>query len=432
MASLLVVPIHLDALYLPQPRYVTEPMVDFTQMPYFDENLGQDINPETPYLSEAILSQPFQDQRLQLKAGIHLHWSLPDALTHAQPDVDDVLVFPTVPNRWLVTRSRKNGGDFVVEQQWVVESDFLSRENRGGVSYPHIAAQAPSGSTHPFYYLGRKIPLADWQAEASAEQYLTRLTAVGYGEPAFAAFYPNCHSVFGFHDAEVGNTAPTDLRYNIVGWYGDIQQDELHQLSVPQTTPWQAALQEKFGWQTASTVAEKPKRLVCYAQLTFKLTTNAAGKNPKLTGTNTGVSVGNTATEALAAHLGQQISEISQDALEDLLEALQLADHLESQRLDVGPQFRQGRHNSTFQPVPSGKLWTIRRQDQHTSGANVAQAQQREQVTLPSPLASALENLNQLQVAYDQAQWQLDTLRDQIFADWYKYMLCAYPPERRS
>ncbi|MGV2388233.1 MAG UNVERIFIED_CONTAM: hypothetical protein LVR29_07585 [Microcystis novacekii LVE1205-3] len=31
-------------------------------------------------------------------------------------------------------------------------------------------------------------------------EYLPSLTAVGYGEPTFAAFYPNCHSVFGFYD----------------------------------------------------------------------------------------------------------------------------------------------------------------------------------------------------------------------------------------
>ncbi len=60
MVKLLAVPIHLDALYLPKAKYVTGPMADFTRLPYFDAELGRDINPETPYLSEAILSSRFK------------------------------------------------------------------------------------------------------------------------------------------------------------------------------------------------------------------------------------------------------------------------------------------------------------------------------------------------------------------------------------
>lgn len=37
--------------------------------------------------------------------GVHLHWALPDALTHGvQSDADDQIAFPLVPNRWLVAR----------------------------------------------------------------------------------------------------------------------------------------------------------------------------------------------------------------------------------------------------------------------------------------------------------------------------------------
>ncbi|MBD2385019.1 hypothetical protein [Cylindrospermum sp. FACHB-282] len=431
MSSFLVVPIHLDALCLVKPRYITEPMVDFTRLPYFDAKVGQDINPDTPYLSEAILSKPFQDQRLQLKAGIHLHWSLPDALTQAQHQ-DDVTVFPAVPNRWLVTRSRKTSDHFVVEQQWLVESDFLSDDNPGSVNYPYIAEQMSSGFQRPFRYLGRKVPLDTWQVVTSPDSYLTKLTAVGYGEPTFAAFYPNCHSIFGFHDPEYGTERPQDLRYDIVGWYANIEQDALHALLQPLTTgtPWQTAIQEVFSW-TAQTDTLQPERLVCYAQITFEPSADADITNPKLVeaGTDTGVSVGNTATESLAAHLGSQIDGIVPDELEDLLEALQLADHLEEQRLDVGPKFREGRHEGTFRSLSPGKLWTIRRQDDNSEGANVVLAQRRERATLPSDLAQALDRLNQLQYAYDQAQQQLEDLRDQIFADWYKYMLCVYPPE---
>lgn len=42
---------------------------------------SQDRNPNHPYLSEEILSQPFEDRSLVLKAGIHLQWALRDTLT---------------------------------------------------------------------------------------------------------------------------------------------------------------------------------------------------------------------------------------------------------------------------------------------------------------------------------------------------------------
>jgi hypothetical protein len=521
MSKILAVPVHLDALYLSQSRYTTEPMADFTCLPYFDVALGRDLNPDTPYLSEAILTKPFQDQRLLLKPGIHLHWSLPDALTQAQHQ-DHEPIFPVVPNRWLITRSRQIAeNSFLPEKQWVVESDFLSEENPGSVSYPYIPEQMSStGSGRPFRYLGRKITLEAWQAATEDGSYLTQLTAVGYGEPTFAAFYPNCHSVFGFHDGDYdAQSLPKELRYDIVGWYSTLEQDELHRklTGVAEGRSWQTAIKEVFGWvqkeydlnllslpsaddlptagkglvivakignfyhvrifdwiekrvadlgngefvpeemlsqqlervldtqsidnQTKSELVKKiilitlppplqPERMLCYGQITFAPLSDTNLTHPSLTNPETGVSVGNTATEALAAHLSSYFEkEMKPDDLEDLLEALQLADHLAQKRLDVGPKFQEGRHENTFRPLSSGKLWTIRRQDDNSQGADVSLAQQREELYLSPDLAQTLDQLNCLQSAYDRAQQQLDDLRAQTFADWYKYMVCVYPPE---
>lgn len=436
MATLLTVPIHLDALYLPKARYVTEPMADFTRLPYFNAGLGRDINPDTPYLSEAILSKPFQDQRLRLKAGIHLHWSLPDALTRAQHE-GNVTTFPTVPNRWLITRSRQGSDQsFHPEKQWVIESDFLSEENPGSVNYPSFPEQMSSTSSgRPFRYLGRRLPLEAWQASASPDdRYLSQLTAVGYGELTFAAFYPNCYSVFGFYDSDYSAQAlPTSLRYDVIGWYSNLSHDELrHTLKgLARGDSWQMAIRDALGWAVPENIegAEAPQRMLCYAQLTFDPPSGTDLTNPKLVSAETGVSVGNTATEALAAHLSHPIQGTTANELENLLEALRLADHLEQKRLDVGPKFKEGRHTSTFHALSSGKLWTVRRQDDNSAGADVELAQQREESHLSPDLAQALARLNQLQSAYDRAQQELDDRRAQTFADWYKYMVCVYPPE---
>ena len=109
-AEILMVPIQLDALYLKKDRSVAETMADFSRLPYFDGK--RDINPDVANLSEEILWQPFEDRGLQLKAGVHFHWALPDALTRGfQPrngsgnQNEKSIIFPCVPNRWLVTRT---------------------------------------------------------------------------------------------------------------------------------------------------------------------------------------------------------------------------------------------------------------------------------------------------------------------------------------
>jgi hypothetical protein len=48
---------------------------------------------------------------------------------------------------------------------------------------------------------------------------------------------------------------------------------------------------------------------------------------------------------------------------------------------------------------------------------------------LPSALADQLHCLNVCQQAYDRDLRGIESLRKQLFADWYKYMLCVYPPD---
>ncbi len=74
-----MVPVHLDALYLRHELQAVEAMADFSRQPYF--NGQRDVNPDIANVSEEIVSQPFQNQNLPLKPGIHLHWALPDGLT---------------------------------------------------------------------------------------------------------------------------------------------------------------------------------------------------------------------------------------------------------------------------------------------------------------------------------------------------------------
>ncbi|WP_369226773.1 hypothetical protein AB5J52_39805 [Streptomyces sp. R39] len=428
MGRLLVVPVHLDALCLAGERQVTEPFTDFTRLPYRDPVDGHDHQADMPYVSETLLSVPFQDQGFLLKPGIHLHWSLPDALTRLASSQDAAGTAPVVPNRWLVTRCA--GG--AVAQQWVVESDFLSEDNAGGVPYPYIADQMDGPERLPYRLLGRRVPLTAWRPAgrtgsadpADRARYLRTLTAVGYGEPAFASFYPHCHSVFGLHDPAFQGVPPQDVTYDVLGWYEDPGQDVLAAALVSARaagTGWPDVLRTAFGWTAAADGGPAPDRMVCWGHIAF---TPDAGESQDSAADDTGVWVGNTPTEALAAHLGAVLdgTGLAPDDLENLLEALAFAEELESAPLDVGLKLLEARHADTFRAVPSGHLWTV-------TDDRAGQAADADLTALPRAAGTALNTLNVAQAACDRAAAELTSLRQELYADWYRYMLCVHPPD---
>ncbi|GAA1893275.1 hypothetical protein [Actinomadura bangladeshensis] len=424
--SALMVPVHLDALCLADDQDVTGPSTDFTRLPYVDPDTGRDVSADLPYLGESLLSAPFQHQNLRLKAGIHLHWALPDALTRLL-QVDGTVEAPVVPDRWLVTRSR----DGAVDGQWVVESDVFSEDGEAGVAYPVLDAPG-----RPYRRLGRRTPLPAWTPARDPADRLAALSVVGHGDPAFAAFYPNCHSVFGFHDPDFAGPPPAGLRYDVMGWYQDADRDELaHVLRAPAPdTAWQKTVADRLGW-AAGPGTDAPRRMLCFGQLTFAPAESTV--NPLLTDAEPGVCVGHTATEALAAHLGAVLPDVTPEGLEDLLEALTFAGDLESSPVDLSIGLAEARHTATFAPLPGGTLWTVQRQDETAAGARIAgrpaptarERQDRARIVLPPALDALLGRLNEAQEQYDRARQTLTGLRGRLFADWHKYLVCANPPD---
>lgn len=431
MKTILMVPIHLDALYLEHDQSLVTAMADFSRLPY--SNGTRDINPDNANISATVVSQPFQNQNLYLKAGIYLHWSLPDALTKGTHN-DKGMVYPRVPNRWLVTRNR-NGQQ---EKQWIVESDYLFPYPNSGdtnipgsktaVCIPYNPEQAYKNKQPPFRYMGRKVPFTSpWREDSKAER-VKKLTALGYeddgfgyADPAFAAFFPNCHSVFGFCDGEYSDNL-NELQYEIIGWYSDVSQDYLNTFIKQQSKgvtkeDLLATLKQEFQWITSDSNQAIPEQMLCYARLTFKPNSEST-KNPALSDPNTIISIGNTGTEALSAYLATQINSTNKSTIENQLEAIQLSAQLEHRQLDIGSKFKEARHTKGFSAISGGILWNIRASSSSTDTV---------QATLPDSIADLLNTLNLKQQAYEQANQELESLRKQLFSDWYKYMICAYP-----
>lgn len=252
MSTSLFVPVDLQALCVGRqdvngenhtPAYGTvhfaQVAADFSALPYLDEE--RTAQNEGPALSETVLPDYFSPTNDPLETGVHLHWALPDALTHGAPNEAGTLEFPEVPNRWLVVRIMSNE-DQPTLNAWMVASDHLwdkdtegaNVQNRVSRAVPlHLPDNLPNKA---FQTLGKVTPWASW-TEPETDNSLAKHTTVGYGEVTYAAAYVHSQNVFGFYDPLVGYTddedTSYDLAYLLVGWYSEEGKDPLRQLDFP-------------------------------------------------------------------------------------------------------------------------------------------------------------------------------------------------------
>ncbi|MFT6373208.1 MAG: hypothetical protein ACJAZT_001967, partial [Gammaproteobacteria bacterium] len=508
----LLVPIHLDAMFLERPTTVLEPMVDFSKLPYRDDEKNH--NAGTAYLSEEIVSHPFRDKNLRLEKGVHLHWALPDALTQGV-NTKDGLEFPVVPDRWLVTRSRRDKPSmkWIKEKQWVVESDYLHPEGpaekqpENTVTFP-LPPRPEQKKFQPYRFLGRKWVAFDKNPQDKKPQdkkpqdtklpgirekpdsvegaeYLNALqdgktqwhhvvgaglTAIGYGEPSFAAFYPNCRSVFGLHDDEISTAEDfSKVRYDVIGWYDkpELRDGLCHKGAPEKPTPfentckaialrinnefkdsghhdatkveddssevWREALTHHYGWSVPGN-ADIAQRIFCYATLESTINPSSITDQLEESG-SVDIAVGNTASEALSAFLANQDVD-DKSLLEEQLEGLNLGHRLEDRLLDIGPKFREARHEKGFKSVRSGILYSIRPERVLTSAAEPTETKPGVQDVhaqmsgaLPSYIGHALNTLNQTQARFQRENDEVESLRLQIYHDWTLYMRALRPPD---
>lgn len=83
---------------------------------------------------ESPIPQPFDTQSHSApQHGVHLHWALPDALTHSIQQANGSFNFPFVPNRWLVVRFNTTDNQWGMKA-WVVQSDYQQNDKNVGSS----------------------------------------------------------------------------------------------------------------------------------------------------------------------------------------------------------------------------------------------------------------------------------------------------------
>lgn len=429
------------------------PRADFSQLPYNVSN--GTVNREFPNLAEVAfhnaLGRPdkVSGDALSFPKGLHLHWALPDALTTGHHR-DNRTIFPAVPNRWLVRRLDHTGK---LEKSWIVESDFLHPLNNNGqpiveppgpitawpnnqpITFPTERHQLPDNiAGAAFRYMGRSMSLSDWlnRNEATGE-YLNqdansryKLTALGYGEPAFAAYYPNCYSVFGFCD--IDPDPATSYEYQVIGWFNEVQLDLLQssEFAGLDNDARYNALEQEYRWFVTKDDRNKPfpQRTVCYASLT--VTPNNV--KPWQAEGAVDLAIGNTGGEALSALLADEVAAPQQPTnkpvIEDQLEAINVAAALQGVDVDYKAHFDQTRHQRGFRGFAGGHRWAVLPKEQRLISA--VDPKQDAAPPLPELVAHALDALNGAQEAYDMAQQEIVELRYQTFCDWHKYLAALY------
>ncbi|MDR3600783.1 MAG: hypothetical protein P4L49_09935 [Desulfosporosinus sp.] len=402
----LYVPVTLKGMMvgrLPQGDWYTDLADDFKRLTF--SALGEDVPSQLT-------------STRQVPKGVHLHWSLPDALTQGvQKEAkvgQEYVEYPPVPNRWLLTRlwlsKAADDSETVSARSWVIEGDalFPSRQedlwNVGSPSRPEL-----KDLKHPYRYLGRSYP-AEGLAPPAPEEILSPLTAVEPGNPVYTAYYPSCRNVFGFYDdmLDLAGKPLTGvyLSYCVCGWYADSTEDQLSRISNAQEC------MEKLSWNPPKN-AFFPARTICQGMLCGLVWENTETdyssqipfslKKPE-------VAIGNTSAEALAALLAWKKPAIRQG--ERMLQHLMAGNHTLAANQDSVIEAEKQLHTARFANQSPVRRLTL------TGIGDKAATQEPDEQTV-----SLLDEVNKLYEELASAQYTLFNLQKQAYDLWYRYML---------
>ena len=433
MADHVIVPIDVAALVVagsqPANTGFAPPLTRFDSLPYGG-------SARAAFNSEAALNNiPLEGQ--QVDVGVRIHWAMPDALMNAtRPHgktsaPDSGWTFPALPDLWLVTRVARVPGKPDLVRSWVVDSRFVASAtqgvyNVGSSAVPWENANDPAFQQPPFRYLGRAVPLDDWQRVAASGDRIDRLYAGSFGMVEIAAFYPNVVNVFGIFDqlGDVPIDSGAELCYAVTGWHSRATDDPLAGKTLAEAIDklkdfdWSVnvdAVTDATDWKTAVNLAEAPAGTAyCGMVHSVKWATPAqAGPNALK------VAFGNTTSEAVAALIveaGGVSSPADADALEFNLHAL-LTSQLPVLADTAGQRLvTRQLHKSRFSPVTATAIWYARRS---SDGADVS-------ASLSDTLRAQLDHINSCQNDADTLRNQVLAQRWQVYADWLKYLEVKY------
>lgn len=366
---------------------------------------------DTP-LASSTMVQYFQTTNQ--KAGIHLHWTMPDALLHGEQK--DTIEFPQLPNRWIVQRVQYKDNS-IERVAWIIESDFIN--NIPKTMYGMNKTSIPTLKQVNGEWVGAGIKgevygyLGDCRVYGTDKlndgYYLDKLTGVGAGDVTFAAFYPKCQTVFGFYDP-VQDCSDGKFTYNVAGYYEDADKD-------PLSSNTEDTL-EKYAWiYTDST--EMPDSTICHGCVKGVVW---KGKDviydTSIPQETVDLAIGNTSVEALSALIQDNMHEV--EGLERILNAMQynLLTMLDDDNPDALIEFEELLHEKQFSSEIYGYKWVVRKKDDADADCE----------GLSFDLCLLINQLNNLQTQVDKRIAQNRAIINDIYFCWWKYIMTVTDP----
>lgn len=154
---------------------------DFSKLPYCDKDF--DVVQDGPFTSDQVLAETSG----QLTQGVHLHWTMPEALrTLRKPSAEDGQGGQTqgeealtLPNRWRVTRTI-HGVSGSRSRSWIIESNRLNKIDPNPDRWPatvtvpvhpedafegydaNASDESNFGSWQNYRYLGQVFEAGEW------------------------------------------------------------------------------------------------------------------------------------------------------------------------------------------------------------------------------------------------------------------------------
>lgn len=405
-----VVPLQLDALVVNSGLPVVWPNTDYSHLPFRDHN-HKIHHSWKPYLHETVQSGHFGHDTLT--KGIHLHWKFPIEFTSGIMDANvggnnhkATLKFPPLPDRWLIKKKTST----TIHNIWYLESNALHKS----VPFHQIGLTTTipfDDVDQPFRFMGNFHQIFPTAAAASnPTEYLDSLTAELAGDQTFTSLYQNCRTVFGFHDSELSS----NIEYEVAGWYSESKKEVEARKYLKERGINKVAKSDELNYDSIF-----QNNLLFYSSVEIKTTTDPiVPKKPD------NIGIGWTGLQAFAALIAN-----NDDNLERSLEEALLMQKFANSKLDREDLFDQAFHEKGFSAVPGGHIWELGIISKKKSSPIIGQTEEHnsfEVIGIPESYAHILNELNFFQHDFDKELISYGDIRDQLFADWHKYMEASH------
>ena len=422
----LLVPISLEALVVSKQQ---ESLSVVNMGPSFDRFSVRSV----PKIGDSVRPKPWDPrQQSELRCGVHLHWALPAALTHGEQAKNGEMHFPRVPNRWLVLRIATDAKQTPEQrkrqtQAWVLQSDYIGEPNQLDDS-GHVLLL--DGGRYVPRQIGRVFRYEDarWREELN-QSSVWPLTAVAPGNPGFAAFYPSCCNVFGYHDT-LDDIGPGRFSYLVAGWYGEAKHDPLRGCIVRAEQGDDRARLFKQAWLDPRLKKDKSDGRICWVDaggakyeipsrtLCHGVLQNVTWSESAETGRegNFDIAMGNTATEALSALLTQRLG---RERMEPVLSAFQYDIVGKLEKLHGILELEDEMHRRRFYPTDGGGTQWVLRQLERSVDQQSRQGKREPSFPKDVKISTWFNKLCERQATYDQLLRERLALGERYYAMWF-------------